>query len=313
MPSPQFLSAPLPAGLPTEFRLFKAGVNQTAKGDYLFDAKAAASVMNAYKRNGVQIPLDLEHESLAASAPRSDSRDARGWMNLEVRNGELWATSVTWTPDGARRLQEKTQRFVSPAFLHDSDGRITELCNAAIVAMPATYGATPLVAAGRYTPRNSGVVAARLPRDQIKALRATAARIGVPVGQYVRACLTAALVPGKAKNAQAIFKRVGQDLGMVGASPAEIVAALDQMLKALEASGELAPATPSGEAAQETASRATLSAQAPLSATAQALAADMPPEQRTQFERAVREREAHRNRLKAMRARPPKIMPPPYK
>lgn len=132
---------------PTEFRIFKAGVNETSKGTSVFDAKAAADVMKHYAQKGVDMMIDLEHES-ADEPIRADSRDARGWFKLELRNGELWAVDVTWTPDGARRLAEKTQRYISPLFYERKDDqRVAWLVNVALVGDPATYGAAPLVAA----------------------------------------------------------------------------------------------------------------------------------------------------------------------
>jgi phage I-like protein len=56
---------------------------------------------------------------------------------------------VKWNADGARRLAEKTQRYTSPAFYTDEDQHVTELINVALVAMPATHQAAPLVAASK--------------------------------------------------------------------------------------------------------------------------------------------------------------------
>lgn len=139
--------------LPTQFRIFKAGLNQTSEGDIVFDATAAASVMARYQKHGVDLIIDLNHDSIdeTAGAMRADARDARGWFNLEVRPGpELWAVNARWTPDGARRLTEKTQRYISPVVIYDKKTRqAVWLANVALCAMPATYGAQPLVAASR--------------------------------------------------------------------------------------------------------------------------------------------------------------------
>ena len=135
--------------LPTEFRIFKAGVNETSKGPIVYDAEAAAAVWAAYQREGVDLCIDLNHGVLDDTT-RSDAGDARGWFKLEQRGGELWATSVTWTPDGARRLSEKTQRYISPLALRQQEtDRAVRLLNVALVAMPATYDAVPLVAASK--------------------------------------------------------------------------------------------------------------------------------------------------------------------
>lgn len=137
--------------LPTEFRVFRAGVNDTAQGPILFDEGAAASVMAAFERGGVDLMIDLAHISVdeEARVERADADDARGWCRLEVREGpELWAVAVTWTPDGARRLTERTQRYISPVvFVQDETNRALEVFNLALCSMPATYHAAPLVAA----------------------------------------------------------------------------------------------------------------------------------------------------------------------
>lgn len=146
---------------PTEFRIFRAGVNPSSKGTFLFDEQAAASVMADFAQGGVDLMIDLEHMSLEnpAKCVREDASDARGWCALAVRNGELWAVDAKWTEDGARRLRQKTQRYTSPAFLDDvalgvgKDGRVMRMVNVALCGMPATHEAQALVAASKgFTP-----------------------------------------------------------------------------------------------------------------------------------------------------------------
>lgn len=132
---------------PAEFRIFKAGANETTKGRFVFDSAAAESVMASYRAHGVDLVIDLEHLSLDDSSPNFDP-DARGWCALEVRDGELWAVNVRWTSDGQARLGDKRQRYVSPAFAWDREtGRVTRIVNIALTAMPATHETPALVAA----------------------------------------------------------------------------------------------------------------------------------------------------------------------
>lgn len=137
--------------LPDAFRLFEQGVNESSKGPCIFDAAAAAHVFEAYRRTGVDYVIDLEHLSHdeVARLTREDATDARGWFQIELRNGELWAVNVRWTPDGEDRLRKRKQRYISPAFFHDAEGRVCELVDAALTSAPATYHALPLVAANR--------------------------------------------------------------------------------------------------------------------------------------------------------------------
>lgn len=165
---------------PSEFRIFRAGINETSKGSTLFDDEAAASVMAAWQRWGVDLMIDLEHQSLDAGAgARDDAADARGWCKLEVRNGELWAVNVQWTPDGTRRLKERTQRYVSPAFIQDEESdRVLEMLNIALCAMPATYAPQALIAAS---------IAERIRAAASARLRASAPRVTIQLSALQRA------------------------------------------------------------------------------------------------------------------------------
>jgi hypothetical protein len=139
------------APLPTEFRLFAFGKNDSTRGPALFDATAAKSVMAEYKRQGVDVQIDLEHLSLENPEKSVNyDPDARGWCKLELRDDGLWATDVRWTPEGEERLRERRQRYISPAFYSEKEtGRVLEIINIALCAMPATHAAPALVAAKR--------------------------------------------------------------------------------------------------------------------------------------------------------------------
>jgi hypothetical protein len=152
-----FLSQPLVraaaepgAALPIEFMLFAKGVNESCNGSVLFDERSVEQVLSQAQRHGVDFIVDLEHYSIFGGS--DTSRDARGWFQLEVRSGALWAVNVTWTDDGAERLRGRRQRYTSPAFYCDEWDdeaqlpRVTSLINCAICSMPATYGNVPLVA-----------------------------------------------------------------------------------------------------------------------------------------------------------------------
>lgn len=139
--------------LPTEFLIFKPGINRTGKGDYIFNADAAARVLSKYKLQGVDYIVDREHDSLSEEArvARSDAGDALAHYQLELRaDGSLWAVGVVWNADGESDLREKKRRYTSPAFNYDLDTReIDELINIGLVSMPATYSNAPLIAARR--------------------------------------------------------------------------------------------------------------------------------------------------------------------
>lgn len=169
------LAAPMPLGdqPPTEFRLFIAGWNSTEKGNYLFDDVAAESVMTCYAKWGIDLMIDLEHQSLAVEPGAADptARDARGWAKLALRpDGALWCTEVRWTPDGIKRLSEKAQRYISPAFESDpKTKRVLKIINVALVALPATHK-TPALVAASVTKWKGGSVDPKLIKQALEAI-----------------------------------------------------------------------------------------------------------------------------------------------
>lgn len=134
---------------PSEFRIFRAGPNETLRGTFLFDEAAAKSVMAEYEAHGIDLMLDYGHASIVSDgADPALAGRAAGWFCLEVRNGELWAVNVRWTPAAAQALRNKEWRYMSPAFTADVEsGRVLALTNVAITNLPATRRLEPLMAA----------------------------------------------------------------------------------------------------------------------------------------------------------------------
>lgn len=133
---------------PSEFRIFAAGLVETTKGLFQFTASSCASVMAAAAAWDNDYPIDYEHASLMAafSSDPAEAGKAAGWFKPEVRGGELWATSVSWTPKAAEKLKAREFRYMSPTFAKADDGTITELLNVALTNLPATHNLEPLVA-----------------------------------------------------------------------------------------------------------------------------------------------------------------------
>jgi phage I-like protein len=137
--------------VPVEFRIFSAGVNATEKGDWLFDEKAAATVMDGYARRGVDLTMDYEHMALA-DPPMVAPAACKRWVP-QIRNGELWATECKWTDKAYGHLASGEYRYFSPAFTFDEEtGRIREVLNVALTNIPAMRGIAPLVAASQRPP-----------------------------------------------------------------------------------------------------------------------------------------------------------------
>lgn len=177
---------------PKEFRIFVAGWNATEKGDFLFDDDAAQATLAAYKDWGVDLMIDLEHQSLdPETPPEPTAKDARGWCNLELRSdGSLWAVNVTWTPDGIARLTQKRQRYVSPAFAYDAERRVTQIVNVAITAMPATHNTPALIAASTTSKvAKMSALSPKLVQSALEAVAAKDAKTGLTVLQQILGAL----------------------------------------------------------------------------------------------------------------------------
>lgn len=177
--------------LPTEMRLFSYGWNRTSKGNFLFDELSAAAVMSRYSQRGVDIAFDLEHLSLDDESKNFDP-DARGWCQLELRDGELWAVNIKWNEDGARRIRKKTQRYLSPAFSISANGRIMQVINIAICANPATFDAPQLIAASaRLRTKDINRASAQKVKAMDETLKKIAARLGLADGATMEDCVAA--------------------------------------------------------------------------------------------------------------------------
>jgi phage I-like protein len=144
---------------PTEFRLFRYGVNATMKGDFVFDERSAESTLAMYAKQGVPYMGDYEHQSLVKppiKAPACITEFVPAIRPDSVGKPELWATQVQWTDDAKAELEAGHYRLYSPAFMPDvdattgeptPDNHIDYLINVALTNLPASYGLQPLVAA----------------------------------------------------------------------------------------------------------------------------------------------------------------------
>jgi phage I-like protein len=135
-----------PSSLPSEFRLFSYGKNETSKGTFVLDPAGLDSVMRAYADHGVELAIDYEHQTFAA-ADNGKPAPAAGWFVPEARADGLWAVNVRWTDAAAEMLRGKEYRYFSPTFEVDKDNRITRLLPVALTNFPATKNQTPLIAA----------------------------------------------------------------------------------------------------------------------------------------------------------------------
>lgn len=139
-----------PKAPPSEFRIFKRGVNSSVKGDFLFDDQAAELVMAAYAEHGVELTIDYDHHTLLTGS--GVKAISAGWFALELRDGDLWACNVRWTPAATAHLEAGEYRYMSPLFHSDMQtGRIEKVLDVALTNTPALFDIDALVAASAHS------------------------------------------------------------------------------------------------------------------------------------------------------------------
>jgi hypothetical protein len=155
---------------PSEFCVFTSGTVETVKGVFTFGPAEAAAVMAEYEAHGAEIMIDYDHAALGgSSADPALAGRAAGWANLELRDGDLYAVNVRWTPAASLALLAREWRYMSPAFQTDGD-RIVALLNIAIVNLPATRRLEPLMAASLTSLSGAGMMDPKLIAEALDAL-----------------------------------------------------------------------------------------------------------------------------------------------
>lgn len=140
------------SSLPTEFLLWKAGVNETKHGDVVYDA-SRSDEMRSFDRRP-KVAIDVEHMSLGATTV--EQAEAIGWFVIDFREDGIWATQVEWLDKGQQLLSSKRFRYISPViefFLDADSGSYTNVIryvlNVAVTNIPATAEPTALVASAQ--------------------------------------------------------------------------------------------------------------------------------------------------------------------
>ena len=149
---------PIPEGQdpPTEFLGFRAGLNSTTKGLFLFDEKSAADVISIWNRRGLDLLSDYEHQSLQNPPVIAIASSKK--FDLEIRGGDLWVTNIRWTRRAWNYIKEGEYRYFSMAFNTEEakievDGeerdvlRVCRILNFALTNLPSANGIPALVAA----------------------------------------------------------------------------------------------------------------------------------------------------------------------
>lgn len=129
---------------PSEFRIWRAGDNTTDFGPSLFTERSALEVMAEYGRRGNKLSFDYEHLSVPENRKTDEPPLGGGYFEIEVRKSaagpELWATSIEWSDEARRQIEQGERRYFSPDFYQDEKtNEIVRLNKIALCIDPATH------------------------------------------------------------------------------------------------------------------------------------------------------------------------------
>ncbi len=116
-------------------------------GDYLLDAEASKQILARFADHGVDLPVDLEHQTLGGKFRSPDGgAPAVGWIKaLEPIEGDGLYASVEWTDRGRELIESRSYRYLSPVTgVRTRDNRMVVLHSVALTNKPGIMGMRPI-------------------------------------------------------------------------------------------------------------------------------------------------------------------------
>lgn len=125
---------------------------ESSNGTFVVDVEAGQRVMEAFAKQGTDLPVDYEHQSLGGTyASPNGQAPAAGWIrSLELvpsDEGEAGLFAhVDWTDAAKAKLKAREYRYLSPVVLvRKRDRRVVALHSVALTNKPAIVGMKPIV------------------------------------------------------------------------------------------------------------------------------------------------------------------------
>lgn len=140
------------ADVPERILVVPWGDVTSSNGTFTVDGESGREVVAAFEKNGNDIPVDYEHQTLGGEFASPDGRaPAAGWIKeLEIVDGAGIFAHVEWTDRGRAMLAAKEYRYLSPVALVDRQTRrIVAIHSAALTNKPAITAMQPIVNADR--------------------------------------------------------------------------------------------------------------------------------------------------------------------
>jgi phage I-like protein len=144
---------------PTRILLVNDGDMGWIGAEYTLDEESAKAVIAEFDKNGVDVPIDHHHATKhAEDDPGAVQAEAAGWIKrLEYVPGEGLYAHVEWTADGAKQIEAKKFKYISPSlYVVKETGKPILLHSAALTNRPRTRGQRELLEAAELAVENIG-------------------------------------------------------------------------------------------------------------------------------------------------------------
>ncbi len=125
------------ADVPEWVHLLPAGASTLRDGRKCILANAEA-VIAQFDADGVDLPIDYEHQADRPEGRPNGPVPAAGWIKeLAARPDGIWGR-VEWTATAARMIAAKEYKYLSPSFMIEAAStEVQKLCGAGLVHHPA--------------------------------------------------------------------------------------------------------------------------------------------------------------------------------
>ncbi len=131
--------------VPTEFLLLRKGKTEFEGGYYILDDDAADKVIANFKKRGIDVVIDYEHQTIWG-----DKAPAAGWIKDLKKTQEGIVAVVEWTDTAKEFLKNREYRYFSPVIELDENYRVVSLHSVALTNAPKTYNQISLVAKNNF-------------------------------------------------------------------------------------------------------------------------------------------------------------------
>ena len=174
------------------------GILHDAHGtDLVVNRAGAERVIEEFKRRGIRIVIDYEHQTEMDHARPDGKAPAAGWIDdLRWEEGKGVVASTTWTDEARRMIDNSEYAYFSPVIVYHAETKeLYRLKSVGLTNSPAIIGAPRIAASLRKEKdmdgilvklvkayQEDGVAAVATPEQKVGELKALLESMGTELG-----------------------------------------------------------------------------------------------------------------------------------